>query len=42
MRAVSLQRPGHAEVVDLREPVRESGDTFAESGDGRTLRHRPE
>lgn len=26
MRAVSLQRPGHAEVVDLREPVRRSGE----------------
>src|SRR6201995_2610507 len=25
MRAVSLQRPGHAEVVDLREPVRGAG-----------------
>jgi threonine dehydrogenase-like Zn-dependent dehydrogenase len=26
MRAVSLQRPGHAEVVDLREPVRQPGE----------------
>ncbi len=26
MRAVSLLRPGHAEVVDRREPVREAGD----------------
>lgn len=26
MRAVSLRRPGHAEIVDLREPVRESGE----------------
>ena len=26
MRAVSLQGPGHAEVVDLREPVRRAGE----------------
>jgi threonine dehydrogenase-like Zn-dependent dehydrogenase len=26
MRAVSLQRPGHAELVDLREPVRRPGE----------------
>ncbi len=26
MRAVSLQRPGHAEVIDLREPVRRTGE----------------
>ena len=26
MRAVSLQRPGHAEVVDLREPMRRGGE----------------
>ena len=28
MRAVSLQRPGHAEVVNLSEPVRRSGELF--------------
>jgi threonine dehydrogenase-like Zn-dependent dehydrogenase len=26
MKAVSLQRPGHAEVVDLREPIRQTGE----------------
>ena len=26
MRAVSLQRPGHVEVIDLQEPVRRSGE----------------
>src|ERR1700744_3318004 len=26
MRAVSLQRPGHAEVVDLHEPIRRTGE----------------